>query len=459
MAINNLPSADGTQNPWKDEVRPKINEVIDEVNTHKPVDTELTEGSDNAARSGDVKAAISLPNIFLDEATLLNEVEFGRIVLDMRLSGHEDSVDSYEFGSFRNSETSAQITINKKEGEVLTAVVNFYMESTQSGVEQLTIPEFNNSGYQLDILISWDELHSVGNKYSYKKLNTKKLIDNGFDMLAYRAGKQNVPISIVGGDYLAIGDSITFYDNYQQIVSNYFNLSSTTHAKGGASLIHMVDGVDSLPPLSVSDVSGKSLITLFGGFNDRSYPEGSVGDLYPSQNTICGRLNYSIKKVLQLLIDANNQNCAFVCILPYLCGKYEWIDADGLDIYPTGGTQTLYTATRLMKKVCEINGIPTIDLFTDIGWNQYTWSKYTLNELSTNEYTYIGEFATVEDLPVGTLNNAARVVGVNNAYIFTTLWELSTSPFPWNSDQLHPNSEGHNKIANHIIAKIKSLVS
>lgn len=287
------------------------------------------------------------------------------------------------------------------------------------------------------------------NKYFFNRLFIKNLV-----------AEVNQDINISGGNYLAIGDSITAANLYQGSIASKFKMILTTHALGGVGLVGMVDGESSLAALTVAQVTGKKLITFFGGLNNRGSLQGTITDLYPTQNTICGQLNYALDKVLSLLVTANNRDCRVVCILPHNVGKYPYIDANGTDEYPTGSGQSLYTATRLMKQVCERKGIPTIDLFSDSGFNSTTWGIYTSNALATNSYTYRGEFASFGALPSGVLNDAARVVGVANAYIHNgTTWVLGATPYPYNTDQLHPGTLGHSRIANLCVAKIKSIIS
>ena len=113
-----------------------------------------------------------------------------------------------------------------------------------------------------------------------------------------------------------------------------------------------------------------------------------------------------------------------------------------------------------MQQVCQRKGVPTIDLFAESSFNSTTWAVYTNNASATNQYTYRGEFANVGSLPAGVLNDVARVVGVENAYIHNgSSYVLGSTPFPYNTDQLHPSTLGHARISNLSISKIRSVIS
>jgi lysophospholipase L1-like esterase len=274
------------------------------------------------------------------------------------------------------------------------------------------------------------------------------------------ASTPTVPYSLKGEKLLAIGDSVTAALNYQAKIATGLEMTVTTHALGGIGIRGMVDGQSTLAALTSSQLTGVEVITFFGGLNNRGTLQGTITDLYPAQNTICGDLNYALNKILDLLVVANNTECRVICILPYNVGKYNYIDADGLADYPVGSGQSLYTITRLMKQVCERKGIPTIDLFAESGFNSTTWAIYTDNALATNQYVYKGVFASVAALPAGVLNDGATVTGQYNGYIHDgTNWIVGPTPFPWNTDQLHPSTLGHARIANLCVAKIKSTIS
>ena len=80
-----------------------------------------------------------------------------------------------------------------------------------------------------------------------------------------------------GKNILVIGDSLSAADKWQQqLVAQ--GASHTNHAKGGIGLLAMVDGDDTLPALSVEDVTGKDGIIIFGGTNNMRTERGCVGD-------------------------------------------------------------------------------------------------------------------------------------------------------------------------------------
>lgn len=184
---------------------------------------------------------------------------------------------------------------------------------------------------------------------------------------------------------ICLGDSVTEGATYQQTIKNVLGLNSvTTHAQGGMGIIQIVDGnpATSFPALTSTDLVGKDVLTFFGSLNNRSQLVGNINDLYPSQSTICGMLNYVINKIYTLMREANNMNMRVVFVTPHLIGKYRWVDANGLDEYPIGSGQTLETISNSIKLICGRYGIPVVDLFHNSGINQYNWDVFTVNSPS-----------------------------------------------------------------------------
>jgi len=264
---------------------------------------------------------------------------------------------------------------------------------------------------------------------------------------------------LYGKNYLAIGDSVTAALNYQVKVANSLGMNLTTHALGGIGIVAMVDGATDIAALTPTDLVGIDIITFFGGLNDRGLADGVVTDLYPTQNTLAGKYNYALNKLYTLANSAGNTTLNIVAIAPYKCGKYGWIDADGDDEYPIGSGRNLLTQVQILEKVCERKGVPLINLYKNSGINEFTWNIYGGSNSATNQYTYIGEFASIELLPSGTLNQAARVVGVAYAYIHNgTQWVYGSNPYPWNADQLHLSEAGHARIASIISSNLKTII-
>ena len=134
----------------------------------------------------------------------------------------------------------------------------------------------------------------------------------------------------------------------------------------------------------VDEVTGKDLIIFFGGYNDRGVADGEIGDIYPTNNTMCGRIQYCINKLYQLLQSANNLTCRIIVITPHCAGKYEWNNVDGYGEYPSGSGYTMHTMASAIEKTCRENSIPCLNLWETSGINKNTWSVYSASETPTN---------------------------------------------------------------------------
>lgn len=202
-------------------------------------------------------------------------------------------------------------------------------------------------------------------------------------------GKLNQrPSKWYGKSCLVIGDSLTAANVWQNKLSELLGMNVTTHAKGGIGFDKMLDGDSTLSdpttqasgvlaPLSVSDVSGKDLIIVFGGYNHRGMVDGNSGDVYPANSTTYGYLQYLINGIYTLLASANNLKCRIVIVNPHCAGKYSYIPYTWDEEYPTGSGRTGETLANIIKKCAEDNRIPCLDLFHTSGINKNTWNVFS----------------------------------------------------------------------------------
>ena len=217
-----------------------------------------------------------------------------------------------------------------------------------------------------------------------------------------------------GKKYLAIGDSVTSAINYQYKVGDILDLDTVeTHALGGLGITAIIDGSGSLPALTSTQLSDVDVVTFFGGLNDRSALIGNVTDLYPAQNTICGKYNYAINSIYNLASAVNNNKLRLIFIAPHKVGKYGHIDADGGDEYPTGSGQTLEDIVNSLKEVCGLKGVSVVDLYHNSNINEFTWDVLTINTPADPSDTY-----------------------------------------PLNNDNVHPNDDGHTIISKMVASEI-----
>lgn len=364
------------------------------------------------------------------------------------------------FSNFKKTNTYSQVTINSGS----TVLCNFYVEPSLSGIQTIKLDQYSNSGIEGYIRVNFD-LMSVGVAYSnsYYYLDKKRIFnDNLFKSSLLSLGL----IGKKDKTLLSIGDSLTAAMEWQKQIKSMLGMTVRTHAKGGAGIIQMIDGYDALPALSASDVTDVDYIALYGGYNNRDVEYGNIGDVYPTNNTIIGMIQYAINRIYELLTDADNLQCKIIIITPHCAGKYNWCDADGYGEWPIGSGKTLEGIAMAICDVANYNSIPCIDLWHNSGINKFTWNKFQSSNVPENTtYTLIGQFNLVSDLPVGSLNQVAKVL--ENGAMYNTMvhngttWKLYNvypgSPFPYNADQLHLNPLGYAKIGEHIARFINNI--
>ena len=193
-----------------------------------------------------------------------------------------------------------------------------------------------------------------------------------------------------GAEVLAIGDSLTSAKKWQLKTTELLGCNITTHAKGGKGYIDLIDGENGqdgdydnetdasgiLRPLSVDDVTGKKLIIVYAGYNERHMAYGEIGDVYPTKNTLAGKVQYVINSIYSLLEQADNLTCKLLFITPHCVGTYGYVNVDGYGEYPLGTGRTLEGISNIIKKVAEYNNIEVLDLWHNSGIGKFTWDIY-----------------------------------------------------------------------------------
>lgn len=193
-----------------------------------------------------------------------------------------------------------------------------------------------------------------------------------------------------GAEVLAIGDSLTSAKKWQLKTTELLGCNITTHAKGGKGYIDLIDGENGqdgdydnetdasgiLRPLSVDDVTGKKLIIVYAGYNERHMAYGEIGDVYPTNNTLAGKVQYVINSIYSLLEQADNLTCKLLFITPHCVGTYGYVNIDGYGEYPLGTGRTLEGISNIIKKVAEYNNIEVLDLWHNSGIGKFTWDIY-----------------------------------------------------------------------------------
>ena len=283
-----------------------------------------------------------------------------------------------------------------------------------------------------------------------------------------------------GKKLLAIGDSITAQNYWQKRVGELLGMSVRSHCKGGIGILKMVDGdgsndapsdydpdnfgIDKIYKLNTKDVENVDVIIIMGFYNERKLATSTPGiktDMYPTNDTFIGRLNYAIKRIYEELQKANNTNCRVVVCSPHKYGKYPYIDKtaneDGEDIY------------NAIKVSTDYNSVPCIDLMHNGGVNQYNWNLCQKSNSAINS-NYIPAdgindgtnkpFNSKADFPPASENKGKKVTSKEYNGTFTSdgvKWNFDWEPYPWLGDQLHLNEFGGNKLGDYIASQLLTL--
>lgn len=176
-----------------------------------------------------------------------------------------------------------------------------------------------------------------------------------------------------GKNVLVLGDSgsdtATYHNNWWQKLSSELGFNTpTVKAYPGRGITYIVENC------TASDVTGKDLIIIEAGANDKGTSLGKVGDLYSpqsTQSTICGKVKYAIETIYTLLSSANNLKCRVMFFAPYCFGA----DQDGHDGY----YYDISGLSQAMEDTANYDGIPCYNAYKESGINSHTWSVYMAN--------------------------------------------------------------------------------
>lgn len=485
-----------------------VNELISEKTDKSYVDSELTKKFDKAnvvQESGEAedkvmsqKAIYDILNTTVETALTLDSTDKGKYY---GASGnyYTDASNVFKIDYYPVKEGQKVHLTGSARGSI--SMFALVVEKGEKAVSMYGFPSGVDNTITIDTIITIPSgVNWIARSYSHGATTIPYLIErkvrfnqikSAIDELEKKIKSQDDAITDLtnkvkstnqwqGKTLLAIGDSITAQKFWQTQVGELLGMKVRNHCKGGIGIITMVDGdgsgnapegydpdtfgVSKLYKLNTEDVKDVSVVILMGFYNERrdlDSKAGVISDMYPTQETFMGSLNYAIKRVYEELAKANNNSCRVVICSAHRYGKYSYLDKDGYE----DGDKLL----ECTKMVAEYNSVPCIDLMHNGGINKYNWNLFQACPSTINQ-NYIPAdgmndgtnkpFENQESFPSASENKGKKVSVKGSSGTYTsngTEWVWSWEPYPWIGDQLHLSAAGGKLLGNYIAAQLLSL--
>jgi hypothetical protein len=341
---------------------------------------------------------------------------------------------------------------------------------------ELCIISWNGSTWAKSVLLDLSEYALL-----FTEIDSTTAKVNGTAMYANTFFRDS---KTVGKKLLAIGDNLTTANVWQQKVGSLLGMTVSNQAIAGGGLLHFVDGGTiggvTLTALDATKVTDIDTIVVLGPYNNRvlmaAATIGVKTDMYPTQETLWGQMNYTFKRIYEELVSAGNTNCKIFFAGIHATGANAYIGANAYQEYPAESEATGYDFAEKLKEICKWNGIEYIDLFNNSGINSYTWNIYQASP-QPNSNTYIGyvggrasgisdPFPDLVTLEASVASHGfenddrATVEGYEGYYSFSegvfTAVPIANY-FPWLTDQLLCNTAGYNLLGNFIASCINKF--
>lgn len=223
-------------------------------------------------------------------------------------------------------------------------------------------------------------------------------------------------------------------------------------------------GVNTIYKLNKEDVTDVDVIILHGMYNERGISKsafGDITDMYPSQNTYLGRLQYAISRIYEELENAENHNCKVVICSAHKYGKYPY---SNLSAYEDGEPIRLGA-----EMVAKYHSLYFIDLMNYGNFNKYNWSYLSASSspYNTNYLPADGvldgtnkPYESIDVAPSASANSGKYITisGKDGCYKsdgVSWVWEYTGAI--WNGDQLHLNQNGYQRIAEYIAGQLLTI--
>jgi len=240
-------------------------------------------------------------------------------------------------------------------------VCSFYQTgyTEPTGFDSITLGTLNDS-ITATLNIQWSKV-PIGNILSVLPVYVKNPIDQTVNARRWEGLK-----------WYAVGDSITEQNNYSYYLNLFCKFGSYYNAgQSGKGMSYMTD------KFSIESLTNYDLVTVFAGTNDYggNTPLGAIND----DKTVASFYGYTKKVIDSILTAKPTIKLAF--FTPLQRGAFT-----GQPTYPAPNSLgvTLDQYVDAIKAVCQIYAIPCLDLFRVSGYNAYTLTSFTQDNLHPN---------------------------------------------------------------------------
>lgn len=191
----------------------------------------------------------------------------------------------------------------------------------------------------------------------------------------------NEPITCIGDSFTHGAAARPDIPSYVSRMTKYLGTTPRNTGVGGATIAKGDDDRDFIGD-QIKDVEGQKVITIFGGTNDfaGNRPIGSVKDPADKVTTFCGALKYMITNLAK-----QNPSTKFLLITPAKSNHADWrlYDDEG-NLRKNKLGHTFVDYVEAVKAVGNYFAIPVLDIFNEGNYNPYLFPNLSLEGLHPN---------------------------------------------------------------------------
>lgn len=190
------------------------------------------------------------------------------------------------------------------------------------------------------------------------------------------------PITCIGDSFTHGAAARPDIPSYVSRMAKYLGTTPRNTGVGGATIAKGDDDRGFIGD-QIKDVKDQAVITIFGGTDDfaSNRPLGSVDDPDDQVTTFCGALKYMVTNLAK-----QNPSTKFLLITPAKSNHADWKlydDAGKLRKNQLGNTFVDYV--NAIKSIGNYFAIPVLDIFNAGNYNPYLFPNLSLEGLHPNE--------------------------------------------------------------------------